>query len=351
VRIVAAPVYLSHPASLEHDTGAHPERAARIVAIEEELAARGWLGYERIEAPRVQASDLEAVHPARYIVGIRKLSEAGGGPIDLDTVVSQRSWEAARRAAGGAVALVDLLLDGRAPTGASVLRPPGHHAEPARAMGFCLFNNAAVAARHALSVRGLSRVLVLDWDVHHGNGTEAVFRSSPEVLYASIHEWPLYPGTGPASDVGAGEGEGFTLNLPVPAGACDAAFVSLVGDVVGPVARAYRPELVLISAGFDAHREDPLAMCTVSEAGYAAMAAAVRRFAADVGAPVGLVLEGGYALGPLARSLAAVLDVLAAPEVLEVEPLEPHPLALRAAARLSAYWPSLGGAASSSLSP
>ena len=347
---VGAPVYLSHPASLEHDTGAHPERAARIVAIEEELSARDWLGFERVEAPRVARSDLEAVHPARYIASIRELSEAGGGPIDLDTVVSEGSWEAAQRAAGGAVALVDLLLDGSAPTGASVLRPPGHHAEPARAMGFCLFNNVAVAAQHALSVRGLSRVLVLDWDVHHGNGTEAAFVASPSVLYVSLHEWPLYPGTGPASDVGSGEGEGFTLNLPVPSGSGNAEFVSLVSDVVAPVALAYAPELVLLSAGYDAHADDPLATCTVTEAGYAAMTAVVRRFAAELGVPVGLVLEGGYALGALARSLAATLEVLAADEVPDAGSAPPDPLAVHAAARLNRWWPTLGGAEARSAS-
>jgi acetoin utilization deacetylase AcuC-like enzyme len=338
---VAAPVYYSHPASLEHETGAHPERAARIVAIEEELERRGWLGYERLEAPRVARADLEAVHPARYITGIRELCEAGGGHIDLDTVASVGSWEAAQRAAGGAVALVDALLDGRATAGASVLRPPGHHAEPARAMGFCLFNSVAVAARHAVLVRGVERVLILDWDVHHGNGTEAVFRTDSDVLYASIHEWPLYPGTGPASEVGAGEGRGFTVNLPVPAGAGDAQFVSLVEHVVAPMARDYRPGLVLISAGFDAHRGDPLAMCDVTDAGYAAMAGAVRRFAADVGAPVGLVLEGGYGLDALARGLADTLAVLGAVNAPPAESVPVHPLSAAAADRLGEWWPSL----------
>jgi acetoin utilization deacetylase AcuC-like enzyme len=345
---VAAPVYYSHPASLEHDTGAHPERAARIVAVEEELERRGWLGYARREAPRVARADLEAVHPGRYITGIRELCEAGGGHIDLDTVASFRSWEAAQRAAGGAVALVDALLDGRATAGASVLRPPGHHAEPARAMGFCLFNNVAVAARHAVSVRGVERVLILDWDVHHGNGTEAIFRTDSDVLYASIHEWPLYPGTGPASEVGAGEGRGFTVNLPVPAGAGDAQFVSLVEHVVAPVARDYRPGLVLISAGFDAHRGDPLAMCDVTDAGYAAMAGAVRRFAADVGAPVGLVLEGGYALEALARGLADTLAVLGAVDAPPADAVPVDPLSSAAADRLSEWWPSLRSVAARS---
>jgi acetoin utilization deacetylase AcuC-like enzyme len=339
-------VYLSHPASLEHDTGAHPERPARIVAIEAEMGARGWLGFERVESPAVALSDLELVHPARYVSGIREFSESGGGPIDPDTVTSEGSWEAARRAAGGAVALVDLLLDGTVPFGASVLRPPGHHAEPARAMGFCLFNNAAVAAAHATAVRGLSRVLILDWDVHHGNGTEAAFASSAAVLYASIHESPLYPGTGRATDVGVGEGRGYTLNLPVPAGSGDREFVSLVADVLAPVARSWRPELVLVSAGFDAHRDDPLALCEVTEKGYAAMAGEVRRFAAEVGAPVGLVLEGGYALGPLARSLADTLAVFGgASDAPAAASPTPDPVAVQAAARLRDYWPELGAAA------
>jgi acetoin utilization deacetylase AcuC-like enzyme len=191
-------------------------------------------------------------------------------------------------------------------------------------------------------------VLVLDWDVHHGNGTEAVFASSPDVLYVSIHEWPLYPGTGPASDVGTGEGEGFTLNLPVPAGSGDAEFASLVADLVGPVALSYRPELLLLSAGFDAHRDDPLATCAVTEAGYAAMTRAVRRFAAELEAPVGLVLEGGYALGALARSLAATLEVLASDQVPAAPDAGPHPLALAAASRLGEWWPVLGASATRS---
>ena len=334
---MAAPVYLSHPASLAHDTGAHPERAERIVAIEAELARRDWLGYARAEAPRVARADLVAVHPDRYVAGIRELSESGGGPIDLDTVVSAGSWEAAQRAAGGACALVDGLLDGAFPVGVSALRPPGHHAETARAMGFCLFNNVAVAARHALDVRGLSRVLILDWDVHHGNGTEEIFYASPSVLYASIHEWPLYPGTGSASSVGG-------ARAPATTGTGDGGFVSLVEHVVGAVGRAWRPELVLVSAGYDAHRDDPLASCAVTDGGYAAMTASVRRLAADVDAPVGVVLEGGYDLGALARSMAATMEVLAASSVPEAE-LERHPLSVAAAERLAAYWPTLAPAA------
>jgi acetoin utilization deacetylase AcuC-like enzyme len=335
------PVYLSHPASLAHDTGSHPERAARIVAIERELERHDWLGMERIEAPRVAQETLTAVHPARYVRGIEELCAMGGGSIDSDTFVVEASYEAALRAAGGAVRLVDLLLGGEASTGLSALRPPGHHAEPARAMGFCLFSNVAVAAQHALDAHGLERVLVLDWDVHHGNGTSAAFHASPQVLFVSLHEWPLYPGTGPAGDVGGGAGEGYTVNLPVAAGAGDALYLSLLEHVVTPLARAYAPQLVLISAGFDAHRDDPLAGVELTEAGFAALAGSVRRLAAEVEAPVGAVLEGGYDLRALAASTAATMRALTAPDPPPAPDPPVAPEARAAAARLAERWPAL----------
>jgi len=335
------PVYLSHPASLEHDTGVHPERAARIAAIEAELARHEWFGMEREEAPRVASETLTAVHPARYVRGIEELCLAGGGAIDSDTVVVEASYEAALRAAGGAVRLVDLLCGGEAPSGFSALRPPGHHAEPARAMGFCLFDNVAVAARHALDAHGLERVLVLDWDVHHGNGTNAAFHASPHVLFVSLHEWPLYPGTGPASDVGSGEGLGYTVNLPVAAGAGDAVYRSLLAHVVAPLARAYAPQLVLLSAGFDAHRDDPLADVELTEDGFAALAGTVRRVAAELEAPVGAVLEGGYDLRALAASTAATLRVLTARDPPPADEVPVSAEARAAAARLAVRWPAL----------
>jgi len=337
------PVYLSHPASLEHDTGSHPERAARIVAIERELERHDWLGMERLEAPRVAAETLTAVHPARYVRGIEELCLGGGGAIDSDTFVVEASYEAALRAAGGAVRLVDLLCDGAAPTGISALRPPGHHAEPARAMGFCLFDNVAVAARHALDAHGLERVLVLDWDVHHGNGTNAIFHDSPNVLFVSLHEWPLYPGTGAASDVGSGAGTGFTVNLPIAAGGGDALYASLLEHVVAPLARAYVPQLLLISAGFDAHRDDPLADLELTETGFAALAGTMRRLAAELEAPVGAVLEGGYDLRALAASTAATLGVLTAPDPPPATDVPLLPQARAAAARLAEHWPALAG--------
>jgi acetoin utilization deacetylase AcuC-like enzyme len=337
-------VYLRHAASLAHDTGAHPERAARITAIERELARHDWLGMERLEAPIVALGTLTAVHSAPYVRGIEELCAAGGGAIDADTFVVEASYEAALRAAGGAVQLVDLLLSGEASTGFSALRPPGHHAEPARAMGFCLFDNVAVAAQHALDAHGLERVLVLDWDVHHGNGTNAAFHASPAVLFVSLHQSPLYPGTGPASDVGSGEGTGFTVNLPLAAGAGDALYGSLLEHVVEPLARAYAPQLVLISAGFDAHRDDPLAGMDLTAAGFAAMTGTVRRLAAELDVPVGAVLEGGYDLDALAASTAAMLRVLTAPEPSAAVALPVAAEARAAAARLEPHWPSLATA-------
>ncbi len=179
-------------------------------------------------------------------------------------------------------------------------------------MGFCLFNNVAVAARRALDAHAAERVLVLDWDVHHGNGTNDIFHASPEVLFVSIHESPLYPGTGPASDVGSGPGTGYTVNLPVPHSSGDDTFCSLVEHVVLPLGRAFEPRLILISAGYDAHEGDPLATCTVTDAGFAAMAGSMRRLAAELDVPFGMVLEGGYDLGALSRSVAATLEVAAA---------------------------------------
>jgi acetoin utilization deacetylase AcuC-like enzyme len=336
-------VLLRHPSSLEHDTGAHPESPRRIVAIERMLAARDWLGWDVRLSPAASRAAIEAVHPARHVERLERLSAAGGGMIDADTLLSAGSFEAALHAAGGAIAMVDALLGTeRAPAAASLHRPPGHHASARRSMGFCLLNNVAIAAQHALDEAGARRVMILDWDVHHGNGTNDIFAARDDVLFCSIHQSPLYPGTGPASDVGYGPGEGYTVNLPVPGGAGDAVFVSLVEHVVRPLARAYEPDLVLISAGFDAHADDPLAGCVVTDDGYAALAASVRAIAEELGVPLGIVLEGGYDLGALARSVAATLGVVGAEQPPVVAPAQVHPLATRALERLAAgRWPAL----------
>jgi acetoin utilization deacetylase AcuC-like enzyme len=330
-----APVFLSHPSSLEHDTRGHPEQAARIVAIERELAQREWLGFERVQSPAVSIETLTAVHPQAYVEQIEQICRRGGGQLDMDTLASEGSYEAALHAAGGAVALVDMLLDGSASCGFSAHRPPGHHALASRPMGFCLFANVSVAVRHALS-RGVERVMVLDWDVHHGNGTQDIFYDVPQVLFVSIHQSPLWPGSGSVSEVGDGAGEGFNVNLPVPPRSGDETFASLVAHVAVPLVAAFEPQLVLVSSGYDAHRDDPLADCDVTEAGYAAMTAAVRAACGAVGAPIGVVLEGGYALDALARSVAVTMEALAGGEGSEVGVA---PAARDAAGRLSRWWP------------
>lgn len=326
------PLFTDFASSIAHDTGyGHPERADRIRAVAAVLDAHADFGYERLPSPRATDAQLQAVHPAAHVARIEGLCAAGGGAIDQDTVVSEGSCAAARHGAGGVVALVDALLGGER-VGASLHRPPGHHAEADRAMGFCLYNSVAVGAQWALDHHGLERVLVLDWDVHHGNGTNAIFHAEPRVLFVSIHESPLYPGTGPARDVGSGEGVGSSVNVPVPGGSGDETFCSVVEHLVAPLALAWRPQLVLVSAGFDAHLDDPLAGCAVTDAGYATMAASVRRFAAALDVPVGVVLEGGYELDALARGLGATLEALAAP-VAPAPELAPHPLAVEGLAR------------------
>jgi acetoin utilization deacetylase AcuC-like enzyme len=340
-----APVLLHHPSSLEHDTGAHPENARRIVAIEQALVERDWLGWDVRLSPAAPREAIAAVHPLAHVERIEALCRRGGGMIDMDTIVSAGSFGAALHAAGGCVALVDALLDGSSgasSVGASLHRPPGHHAEPARAMGFCLFNSIAVGAQHALDAHAVRRVMIFDWDVHHGNGTNAVFHARDDVLFCSIHQAPLYPGTGPATDVGRGAGEGYTVNMPVPAGSGDDVFVSHVAHVVRPLALAYAPDLLLVSAGFDAHAEDPLASCLVSDAGFSAMAALMRACAAELGVPLGIVLEGGYALGALSRSVVATLEVAGASSAVAVPEVGVHPLALAVQERLAAsHWPAL----------
>jgi len=307
-------LYFSHPACLEHDPGqglpGHPERPERLRAIEAALAERDWLGWERREAPAASEEELTLVHPATHVERIRELCGAGGGAIDADTFAGEASWEAALRSAGGACEMVRTLLSGAAGVGFSAGRPPGHHAEPERAMGFCLFDNIAVAAALAIAELGVERVLIVDWDVHHGNGTAEIFRRRNDVLFASIHQGGIFPGSGAREDTGSGAGEGFTINLPVPAGSEEGLWISLLEQEVLPAASRFEPQLVLISAGFDAHRDDPLAECRLDADSFARMATMVREAAAGWGAPVGAVLEGGYALEALADSVVATMAAL-----------------------------------------
>jgi acetoin utilization deacetylase AcuC-like enzyme len=330
------PPFFRHDSSLQHDTGfGHPERADRIRAIEGELDSRDWLGWERVDAPAATEEQLLRVHPAEYVQTVREHSERSQA-FDLDTPTSPGSYEAALRAAGGACALAEALLTGGERTGFSSLRPPGHHAERATAMGFCLFANVAVAARHALDALGAERVMVVDWDVHHGNGTNALFHDSREVLFVSIHQWPFWPGTGALDDVGEGDGEGFSINVPVPAGTGEAAFLSLIEHVVMPVGRQYRPDLILISAGYDAHRSDPLGGLALDTRSYGGMSSRMRALGGEVGAPVGAVLEGGYDLQALADS---VIETMLALEGGRLPPeVARHPLAEDVIEVAGRYW-------------
>jgi acetoin utilization deacetylase AcuC-like enzyme len=336
------PLYFSAPACLEHDPSAHvpghPDTPERLEAIERTLAAGDWLGWERRDAPPAQEAELELIHSARQIRQIKELARDGGGAIDADTFVGEPSFRAALHAAGGACEMTRALIGGDAKLGFCAVRPSGHHAEPDRAMGFCLFNNVAVAAELAIRRLGLARVLILDWDIHHGNGTAEAFRRRSDVLFASIHQAGIYPGSGPLGDVGSGPGEGYTINLPVPAGSEEDLWLSLVEHIVLPAAHAFKPELVLVSAGFDAHREDPLAGCRLQTTSFGAIARHVRDLAEQLGVPLGVVLEGGYQPAILGDCVLETLAALSGDE----PPLAAAPEAMltsRAAAQIAHYWP------------
>jgi acetoin utilization deacetylase AcuC-like enzyme len=326
-------LYLRHPTSLAHDTGPHPENAARITAIESALDAAGWPSLVQTEPPAAERDWLTRVHDAGMVDSIERLCANGGGAIDFDTVVVPASWEAGLRAAGAAAEGARALLAGEHDFAFCGMRPPGHHAESGRAMGFCLFNNAAVGAAHAIAACGAERVLILDWDVHHGNGTEEIFFECGDVLYASIHQSPLYPGTGAAGDVGRGEGAGMTINLPVPPGAGGPEFSGLIANVVTPVARAFRPDLLVVSAGFDAHVADPLAGCRLERTDYGAMAARVRDLGRELSAPILVCLEGGYERDALADSVLATVEALAGDD--PPPAVEPAPLVADAVTRVA----------------
>jgi len=302
------------------------------------MASRDWLGWDVREAPCATEEQLLAVHPAEYVESVREHCRAGRA-LDADTPVVPASWEAGLRAAGAACALVDALLDGTATTGFCGLRPPGHHAEPARAMGFCLFANAAVAAEHALCRDGVDRVFILDWDVHHGNGTNAAFHARADVLFASLHQWPFYPGTGALGDTGSGDGLGFTINLPVPAGSGEAEWLGLVEHVVMPVARDFAPDLILVSAGYDAHRADPLADCRLETDSFRQLALHMAALAAELGVPAGALLEGGYDVDALAASAVATMQALEGGGTPRSVP--PGPLVAAAGERIGEFWPSV----------
>jgi acetoin utilization deacetylase AcuC-like enzyme len=293
-----------------HDTGnGHPERHARLVAVEEGVA-RADLGDALVPlAPRpATVEELSAVHDLRYLLQLEAFAEQGGGHLDPDTVVCTASYETAQRAAGLGLAAIDALRRGEAEAAFVAPRPPGHHANADRGSGFCLVNNVAVAAR-ALADAG-ERVLILDWDVHHGNGTQEIFWNDPRVLYVSTHQSPAYPGTGHPREIGGPSARGTTINAPLPAGATGDVALRAIDDIIVSSVDPFGPTWVLISAGYDAHRDDPLADLAWSAGDYAALTKLVAGCAPATGRTV-CFLEGGYDLDALAASTAATLAALA----------------------------------------
>jgi acetoin utilization deacetylase AcuC-like enzyme len=334
-------LYLHHSSSLAHDPSLlspdHPDTPERIVAIEGAMSRVGWLGCEVRDAPAATEQELELVHAASHVDRIRDLCRAGGGQIAPDTFVGDASYLAALHAAGGACEMVRSLVQGEARGGFTVARPSGHHAGRDHAMGFCLFNNVAIAAELAIRDLGIERVLIIDWDVHHGNGTAEIFNERSDVLFASIHELGLFPGTGEVSDAGSGDGRGFTINVPVPHGSDELTWVSTLEYVIVPAALEFAPQLVLISAGFDAHRDDPLGHCLLEARSFAQMACHVRDMAAQLDVPVGAVLEGGYHPPALAQSVMATIAALSG--VGTAESFAPDPFVTsRIAAHVGHYW-------------
>ena len=296
------------PIFLRHDPGSgHPETPKRLERIMELLEKVPLAGVERRQPRAATPEEIDSTHTATH----RQRLEGFSGEstqLDPDTAMSPDSYQAALHAAGAAIGAVEEVWDGKASNAFAIVRPPGHHATPSSAMGFCLFNNVAIAAEAALR-RGAERVLVLDWDVHHGNGTQDVFYGRRDVMYQSVHQYPFYPGTGAAAERGSGIGEGFTVNCPLPAGQADADYGAVFHDLLLPIGRAFSPNIVLISAGFDPHEADPIAEMRVTERGFAAMCSAARQLADDCcGGKLVLVLEGGYHLNALARSVHACLE-------------------------------------------
>ena len=301
--------FITHPDCLKHDMGAgHPEQPARLTAIEDQLIASGVANYlQRYDAPLATDEQLARAHPIEYVRAIREAAPASGTVhLDPDTAMNPHSLSATLRAAGAAVLAVDLVFQGKISSAFCAVRPPGHHACRARSMGFCIFNNVAVAARHAVHAHGLERIAIIDFDVHHGNGTEDIFENDPHVLMASTFQHPFYPYSGTESAASN------MVNVPLPAGAGSKQFREAVTDSWLPALEEFRPELVIFSAGFDAHVEDDMAMLQLRDADYGWVTEQVKAIA-DRHAQGRMVsmLEGGYALSALGRSVVQHVRVLA----------------------------------------
>ncbi len=297
-------------AFLRHEPGAfHPERPDRIRVLLELSRKLDEQQFRILPPNAANRADLEACHDADYISMIASTSELNQYALDGDTITCRDSYGVGLLAVGGFLRLLDSIAARESRNGFALVRPPGHHASKSRAMGFCLFNTIAIGARHLSRVYGAKRILIVDWDVHHGNGTQDAFYEDPSVLFISTHQYPFYPGTGAVDETGIGPGEGYTVNIPLPAGCGDGEYLATFHDIVVPAARKFAPDWILVSAGFDAHRRDPLAGMEVTEEGFAGMAQRLLGLAdrfAD--GRITFLLEGGYDLAGLRDSVAAVLD-------------------------------------------
>jgi acetoin utilization deacetylase AcuC-like enzyme len=304
--------YVYDPIYLKHDTGQHVEVAARLVAIIAYLEKTGLTSQLTLIEPRPATVDeIALVHRRDYIKGIEEKAASGGGWLDPDTVMSADSYQAALYAAGGLIRAVEAVMSGEVTSAFALVRPPGHHATSGYAKGFCLFNNIAIATRYALDKYKLERILIIDFDVHHGNGTQEAFYDNPRVMYISTHQYPFYPGTGSLDETGGGAAEGTNINIPLPAGCGDAEYLKVFEQIIVPAARRFNPQLILVSAGYDNHWADPLAMMEVSVTGFGQMTEIIKGLADELcGGRLALTLEGGYNLDALAASVKATFDVL-----------------------------------------
>ena len=304
--------YVYDPIYLEHDTGQHVEIAGRLEAVISHLEQTGLKQQLELIKPRAASTEeLSLVHHKQHVSHIQDMAEKGGGWLDLDTVMSPNSYEAATYAAGGVIRATEAVMDGEVGSAFALVRPPGHHATTQRAMGFCLFNNVAIATKYALAKYQLERTLIIDFDVHHGNGTQDAFYDRPQVLYISTHQYPHYPGTGSIEETGGGVAKGTTVNIPLPAGCGNAEYLEVFEQVIVPVARRFNPQLVLVSAGYDSHWADGIAQMQVSVAGFARMVSIIKGLADELcSGRLVFTLEGGYNLSVLADSVKATFDVL-----------------------------------------
>jgi len=304
--------YVYDPIYLKHDTGGHVENAGRLEAIISHLEQTGLKSQLTPVKPRsASVEELSLVHDKQYISHIQDTAQKGGGWLDPDTVMSPDSYQAAIYAAGGVITATEAVMDGEVGSAFALVRPPGHHATSLRAMGFCLFNNVAIAARYALDKYKLERILIIDFDVHHGNGTQETFYDDPQVLYLSTHEYPFYPGSGGIEETGIGAGKGTTVNIPLPAGCGDNEYLQVFEQIVIPAARRFNPGLILVSAGYDTHWADGLALMQVSVIGFAQMVKTIKGLADELcSGHLAFTLEGGYNLTALSASVKATFDVL-----------------------------------------